>query len=49
MEYFHALSLAFLEMTFLFVGLSLLYNQRSAIGQTPFHMALGVLLLFAPK
>ena len=47
MEYFHALSLAFLEMTFLFVGLSLLYNQRSATGQAPFHMALGVLLLFA--
>ena len=47
MEYFHAISLVFLEMTFLFVGLALLYNQRNAIGQTPFHIALGVLLLFS--
>ena len=47
MEYFHALSLAFLEMTFLFVGLSLLYNQRSAIGQAPFQIDKRIVLLFA--
>ncbi len=47
MEHFHALSLCFLEMTFIFVGLALMHNQRQAIGRTPFHMAIGLLVLFA--
>ena len=32
MEYLHALLLTFLELTFIFVGLALLYSQRRAIG-----------------
>lgn len=47
MEYLHALLLTFLELTFIFVGLALLYSQRRAIGKAPFFMSLGLLLLFS--
>lgn len=47
MEHFHALLLTFLEMTFIFVGLGMLYSQRRAIGKAPFYMALGLLFLFS--
>ncbi|MBS1371048.1 MAG: PAS domain S-box protein [Lentisphaeria bacterium] len=47
MEHFHALLLTFLEMTFIFVGLGLLYSQRRTIGNAPFYMSLGLLLLFS--
>lgn len=47
MEHLHALLLTFLEMTFIFAGLGLLHSQRRSIGQSPFYMALGLLLLFS--
>ena len=47
MEHVHALLLTFLEMTFIFVGLGLLYSQRRTIGSAPFYMSLGLLLLFS--
>ena len=47
MEHVHALLLTFLEMTFIFVGLGLLYSQRRAIGSAPFYMSLGLLFLFS--
>jgi len=46
MEHIHALLLTFLEMTFIFVTLGMLYSQRRAIGRAPFYMAVGLLLLF---
>ena len=39
MEHFHALLLTFLEMTFIFVGLGMLYSQRRAIGKAPFYVS----------
>ena len=47
MEHIHALLLTFLEMTFIFVALGMLYSQRRAIGRIPFYMAIGLLMLFA--
>ena len=47
MEHVHALLLTFLEMTFIFVGLGLLYSQRRTIGSVPFYMSMGLLLLFS--
>ncbi len=47
MEHLHALLLIFLEMTFIFAGLGLLHSQRKSIGQSPFYMALGLLMLFS--
>ncbi len=47
MEFLHALLLSFLELTFIYVALSLLYSQRHAIGRTPFFMSLGLLVLFS--
>ena len=44
-EFFHALSLNFLEMTFVFVALLVCFQQRRAIGRSPFYMALGFLLI----
>ena len=39
MEHIHALLLTFLEMTFIFVTLGMLYSQRRAIGRAPFYMS----------
>ncbi len=47
MEHIYALLLTFLEMTFIFVALEMLYSQRRAIGTTSFYMAIGLLLLFS--
>ncbi|MDR0932031.1 MAG: PAS domain S-box protein, partial [Victivallales bacterium] len=47
MEHLYALLLTFLEMTFIFVGLGLLYSQHRTIGSVPFYMSLGLLLLLS--
>lgn len=43
----HSLMLAFLEMTFIFIALSLFFHQRRAIGRAPFCLAFGFLQFFA--
>ena len=40
-----SLILIFLELTFVFVTLLVLYGQRKNIGETPFYITLGVLLI----
>lgn len=47
MENLYATLLAFLEMTFIFVGLGLLHSQRKIIGSAAFYVAIGMLFLFA--
>ena len=44
-EFLHALLLNFLELTFAFIALLICFQQRRAIGKTPFAMALGFLLI----
>ena len=41
-----SLILIFLELTFVFTALLVLYAQRKNIGETPFYLTMGVLLLF---
>ena len=41
-----SLILIFLELTFVFAALLVLYAQRKNIGETPFYLTMGVLLLF---
>ena len=36
----------FLEMTFIFVAVLLLFSQRKSIGDIPFYITLGMLLIF---
>ena len=47
MDWFYAILLAVLEMTFVFVGLGLLHSQRKVIGSASFYLSLGLLFLFA--
>jgi PAS domain S-box-containing protein len=47
LESIYATLLAFLEMTFVFVGLGLLHSQRKVIGSAAFYIAIGLLFLFA--
>ncbi len=47
MENIYATLLAFLEMTFIFVGLCLLHSQRKIIGNAAFYIAFGLLFVFA--
>lgn len=42
-----SLLLVFLEMTFIFTTLALLFNQRRSIGQAPFYLAFGFMVIFA--
>lgn len=44
-EFLHALLLNFLELTFIFIALLVCFQQRRAIGKSPFIMALGFLLI----
>ncbi|HOK04271.1 MAG TPA: ATP-binding protein [Victivallales bacterium] len=46
MELFYTLTLAFLEITFVFVGLLILHGLRKIIGSTAFFMAIGMLFIF---
>ncbi len=46
MENVYAVSLAFLEMTFVFVSLALLHSQRKTIGSSVFYISIGLLFLF---
>ena len=46
MENIYAVSLAFLEMTFIFVSLALLHSQRKTIGSSVFYISIGLLFLF---
>jgi signal transduction histidine kinase len=46
LESSYATLLAFLEMTFVFVGLALLHNQRKVIGSAAFYVAIGLLFVF---
>ena len=46
LESLYATLLAFLEMTFVFVGLALLHNQRKVIGSAAFYVAVGLLFVF---
>lgn len=41
------LLLAFLEMTFIFVGFCMLHSQRKVIGSAAFYLAFGMLFLFS--
>ncbi|MBQ7207422.1 MAG: PAS domain-containing protein [Lentisphaeria bacterium] len=45
LEVLHAVLLNFLEMTFIFIALLVCFQQRRAIGQSPFYMAAGFLLI----
>lgn len=47
MDHFYALTLAFLEMTFVMVGIGVLHSQRKVIGGTAFYLSLGMVFLFA--
>ena len=47
MEHLHALLLLFLEATFIFIALTLLLQQRGAIGRVAFIMCFGVLQFFS--
>ena len=44
-EVLHATLLNFLEMTFVFIALLVCFQQRRAIGRSPFYMAAGFLLI----
>ena len=44
-EVLHASLLNFLEMTFIFIALLVCFQQRRAIGRSPFYMAAGFLLI----
>ncbi len=44
-EFLHALLLNFLELTFAFIALLICFQQRRAIGKSPFAMAMGFLLI----
>ena len=44
-EFIHAALLNFLEMTFVFIALLVCFQQRHAIGRSPFYMACGFLLV----
>ena len=46
MAYLQSILLIFFEMTFLFVALALLLQQRRTIGTAPFYVAFGFLMLF---
>ena len=46
MEIVNTLLLIFLELTFVFVVMLLLFNQRKSIGDTPFYVTMGMLLVF---
>lgn len=46
MENLYAVSLAFLEMTFIFVSLALVHSQRKTIGNSVFYISIGLLFLF---
>ncbi|MDD5698971.1 MAG: ATP-binding protein [Victivallaceae bacterium] len=46
MENIYAVSLAFLEMTFVFVSLALFHSQRKIIGNSVFYISVGLLFLF---
>ncbi len=46
LESLYAVLLTFLEMTFIFVGLALLHNQRKVIGSAAFYVAIGLLFVF---
>ena len=46
LESLYAVLLTFLEMTFVFVGLALLHNQRKVIGSAAFYVAVGLLFVF---
>jgi PAS domain S-box-containing protein len=46
LENIYAVSLAFLEMTFIFVSLALLHSQRKTIGSSVFYISIGLLFLF---
>ena len=45
MEIINTLLLIFLELTFIFVALLLLFSQRKSIGEIPFYITLGMLLI----
>ncbi len=47
MDLFYAVLLSSLEMTFIFVGLCLLFSQRKIIGSSAFYLALGLIFLFS--
>ena len=47
MEFINALLLNAFEMTFIFISLVLLLQQRKAIGLAPFYLAFGFLLFLA--
>ena len=47
MEYLNALLLNAFEMTFVFISLLMLLQQRKAIGLAPFYLAFGFLLFLA--
>lgn len=42
-----SLILCFLELTFIFITITLLHSQQKNIGNTPLYMAMGLLFLFA--
>ncbi len=46
MEIFTTLILAFLEMTFIFVGLLILHGLRKVIGSASFYISVGMLFIF---
>lgn len=46
MENIYAVTLSFLEMTFIFVGLALFHSQRKTIGNSVFYISIGLLFLF---
>ena len=47
MEFVNALLLNVFEMTFIFISLVLLLQQRKAIGLAPFYLIFGFLLFFS--
>ncbi|MBO5900643.1 MAG: hypothetical protein J6Q80_07890, partial [Lentisphaeria bacterium] len=47
MEFINALLLNTFEMTFIFISLVLLLQQRKAIGFAPFYLVFGFLLFFS--
>lgn len=44
-EFLHSLLLNFLELTFSFIALLICFQQRRAIGKSPFAMAMGFLMI----
>ncbi len=47
MEFLFGCCLAFLEMTFVFMGLLILHHMRKVIGPIPLYLALGLLFVFS--